>query len=71
LASCLALNEGQVVSHRQLISEVWGGKAVSHDTLHFYVRRLKQKLSDGSIFGLRGVGYYFRAEAPLAAAAQS
>lgn len=59
LASYLILNEGRLLSHSRLISEVWGGKKVSTDTLHFYMRRLRQKLANGSIFMLRGVGYCF------------
>ena len=62
LASCLILNKGRVLSYAQLISEVWGGKEVSLDTLHFYMRRLRQKLTNGGIFMLRGVGYGFSAE---------
>lgn len=57
LASCLLLNKGRLLGYPQLISEVWGEKKVSLDTLHFYMRRLRQKLANISIFGLRGVGY--------------
>jgi len=59
LASCLLLNRGRLVEYPRLISEVWGGKTVSVDNLHFYVRRLRSKLVNVSIFGLRGVGYCF------------
>lgn len=58
LASCLILNKGKLLGYRQLIAEVWGGKVVSTDTLHFFMRRLRQKLVNTSIFMLRGVGYY-------------
>ena len=57
LASCLMLNKGRLLGYHQLISEVWGGKEVSLDTLHFYMRRLRQKLASFNIFGVRGVGY--------------
>ena len=57
LASCLLLNRGRLLGYPQLISEVWGGRKVSLDTLHFYVRRLRQKLDSFNISGLRGVGY--------------
>jgi len=57
LASCLMLNRGSLLCYARLIAEVWGGKEVSVDTLHFYMRRLRSKLADVSIFGLRGVGY--------------
>ena len=59
LISCLILNKGRLLGYRQLVAEVWGGKAVSTDTLHFYMRRLRQKLANGGIIMLRGVGYCF------------
>jgi len=59
LASCLILNKGRLLGYSQLISEVWGGKEVSLNTLHFYMRRLRRKLGNGGIFMLRGVGYSF------------
>ena len=58
LASCLMLNKGRLLDYVHLISEVWGGKKVTTDTLHFYIRRLQQKLVNCSISMLRGVGYY-------------
>ena len=62
LASCLLLNKGRFLGYPRLISEVWGGKEVSVDTLHFYMRRLRSKLTRLSISGLRGVGYCVPAE---------
>ncbi len=59
LASCLIFNKDRLLGYRQLVAQVWGGKAVTTDTLHFYMRRLRQKLADGSIFMVRGVGYCF------------
>ena len=58
LASCLILNKGRLVEYPRLISEVWGGKEISRYTLHFYIRRLRSKLANVNIFGLRSVGYY-------------
>ena len=58
LISCLILNKDRLISYRQLVAEVWGGKAVSTDTLHFYMRRLRQKLANDSIIMIRGIGYY-------------
>lgn len=64
LASCLVLNKGRLLDYSKLISEVWGGKEVSLDTLHFYVRRLRHKLlqhyTPCHIVNSRGVGYYLR-----------
>ncbi len=57
LASCLTLNKGRLLSYRQLVTEVWGGKSVSMDNLHFYMRRLRRKLVNSSIIMLRGIGY--------------
>ena len=59
LASCLILNEGRLLDYPWLISGVWGGKKVSLDTLHFYMRRLRSKLANVGILGLRGIGYCF------------
>lgn len=62
LASCLVLNKGSFLEYTRLIEEVWGGKHVSRDTLHFYVRRLRQKLQayfpyPVNISNFRGMGY--------------
>ena len=62
LASCLVLNKGRLLGYPYLISEVWGGKEITLDTLHFYIRRLRAKLANLNIFGLRGVGYYLSGE---------
>ncbi len=51
LLSCLAYNEGTVMSYSDLLTEVWG-RETSLETVHLYVRRLKQKL------GIDGVGPY-------------
>jgi len=69
LASCLILNKDRLLGYPRLISEVWGGKEVSLDTLHFYMRRLRQKLGNGGISMVRGVGYCYKGDQmPLAAA---
>jgi len=60
LASCLVLNKGKLLSYSQLINEIWGGKRIGRDTLHFHVRRLRTKLAAGDIFGVRGCGYYYQ-----------
>ena len=62
LASCLVCNRGRLLEYSQLISEVWGAKEVSLDTLHFHMRRLQQKLEaffpyQVNIHNFRGVGY--------------
>ena len=60
LASYLLNNRGRLLGYHRLISEVWGGKVVSLDTLHFYMRRLRQKAQDYFLWRIsncRGVGY--------------
>jgi DNA-binding response OmpR family regulator len=62
LASCLVINKGKLLEYSQLINEVWAGKEVSVDTLHFYIRGLRKKLQTLfpnriDIIGRRGVGY--------------
>jgi len=57
LSSCLVSHRGRLLEYPRLISEVWGGKRVGRDTLHFYIRRLRRKLAGFNIFGVRGVGY--------------
>jgi two-component system KDP operon response regulator KdpE len=57
LGKCLLSNEGRLLDYPRLITEVWGGKDISLDNLHYYVRRLRRKLSGFKIFGVRGVGY--------------
>jgi len=63
LLSCLVLNEGKVVPYSQLIAEVWDGQ-VSTDTLHLYIRRLKERLGTDPagpyrLLNYRGEGYCF------------
>ena len=57
LVSCLLFNRGILLGYQRLLNEVWGGKKVTLDTLHFYIRRLRAKLANLNIFGIRGVGY--------------
>jgi DNA-binding response OmpR family regulator len=67
LSSCLFSNEGRLLGYPQLITGVWGAKKVSVDTLHFYIRRLRRKLANFKIFGVRGVGYGFSGGQPVSA----
>jgi two-component system response regulator ArlR len=57
LTRCLLSHQDSLLDYPQIIAAVWGGKAVSLDTLHFYMRRLRARLSGFRIFGMRGVGY--------------
>lgn len=64
LLSALASRVGEVMSHRELLSQVWGPEYVNEDLyLKLYVRYLRQKLErDPSrpcyVLTRRGVGYY-------------
>ena len=63
LFSFFAMNPGKLIPYSRLIEVVWGGKATK-DTLHTYVRRLKEKLHLGGagnhrLVSHRGEGYCF------------
>ena len=66
LLLCLATHPGRVMTHRQLLSQVWGAEAVeSHQYLRVYVGHLRQKIeSDPTqprhILTETGVGYRFQ-----------
>jgi two-component system KDP operon response regulator KdpE len=52
-------NAGRVLTHRQLLTAVWG-PAHTHDVqyLRVYIRHLRQKLGGGSLIATEaGVGY--------------
>jgi len=59
----LALNEGKVLTHTQLLQKVWGLEYKSETQyLHVFIRRLRSKLEAGSkapscITTIPGVGY--------------
>lgn len=66
LLSCLVMNAGGVLPYKRLLSDVWG-RTISRDTLHQYVRRVKQKLGIDSVgpyrlLNYRGEGYCFCAD---------
>jgi two-component system KDP operon response regulator KdpE len=59
LLSLLVQNAGRVLTHRQLLTAVWG-PAHTHDVqyLRVYIRHLRQKLGGGSLIATEaGVGY--------------
>ena len=57
ISVCLEMNKGHIVDYSSLLKQVWGGRSVSLDTLHYYVRRIKAKLTNVGITQQRGVGY--------------
>jgi DNA-binding response OmpR family regulator len=60
----LVKHKDQLVTHQQIMEEVWG-RTVWHDTenIRIYIRRLRQKLRDtppAMIVSTRGAGYTFK-----------
>ena len=61
----MASNPGRVLTHRQLLAQVWGSQAVeNHQYLRVYVGHLRQKIEDNPaqprhILTEIGVGYRF------------
>ena len=68
LLHVLLLNRGRVVTHRQLLKEVWGGRRIeSNHYLRIYVGHLRQKLEDEParpvyLLTEAGVGYRLEIE---------
>ena len=58
----LATHEGQVLTHEQLRSHVWGDDFIGDESkaIPTSVSRLRAKLDDGYIETVRGVGYRFK-----------
>ncbi len=67
LLAILASRAGEVVTHRELLEQVWGPEYVDQDSyLKIYIRYLRQKVEGdpgqpAHILTKRGVGYYFSA----------
>ncbi|MBW7900296.1 MAG: response regulator [Rhodocyclaceae bacterium] len=65
LLAFLAANPGRVLTHRHLLTRVWGGQAAeNHQYLRVYVGHLRQKIEDNPaqprhIITEIGVGYRF------------
>jgi len=62
LVSCLALNDGGLVTHPQLLAEVWGEKRLNLNALKLYAYSLRKKLGNNGdrLFDLvngRGIGF--------------
>jgi two-component system KDP operon response regulator KdpE len=68
LLSCLTRNEGRVLPHRYLLTEVWGSEYMDEvDYVKLYIRYLRLKLEDDPsdpvyILTEWGTGYRFSAE---------
>ena len=66
LLKLLTYNEGRVMTHEQILAQVWGHEYVDDvDYLKVYIRRLRNKIGDDPqntelIHAERGVGYIFQ-----------
>lgn len=71
LLAALAANEGEIVSRRLLLQDIWGyGEDVRTRTLDVHVRRLRRKMgSFGDVYieTVFGVGYRFKRYRPAPA----
>ena len=77
LLAQLAAHEGQVLTHRQLLREVWGPNSVEHGHyLRIYMGHLRRKLETDParpqhLLTETGVGYRFIVDPPQAGASSS
>jgi DNA-binding winged helix-turn-helix (wHTH) protein len=58
----LAANPKRVVTHDELLKEVWGGTVVSESSVRSHLHELRQVLGEGVIETVIGRGYRFTAE---------
>ena len=62
----LANNEGKVVSHKTLLTKIWGYDYYSSEgTVHTHIKNLRSKLPENIIKTIRGVGYSIDAKRHL------
>ena len=72
LLACLYEHAGQVVTHQQILRQVWGAECRdSPQYVHAYVWRLRQKLEPAPhrpvyLETMHGVGYRFNRQPPAA-----
>jgi two-component system KDP operon response regulator KdpE len=65
LLACLVREQGKIVSHRELVQEIWGGLYANEPSMSsLYVHYIRKKLQDGEhghhyIHTLWGRGYWF------------
>ncbi len=66
LFELMVRNEGRVLSHEQILAQVWGREYLDEpDYVKVFIRRIRNKLSDDPqdpelIHSMRGVGYVFK-----------
>jgi DNA-binding response OmpR family regulator len=68
LMAVFARNPNQVLSHAQLLEQVWGASGDSRDQVKLYIGYLRRKLREAGagdpIETVRGFGYRYRPESP-------
>lgn len=68
LLACLVANAGRILTHRQILSSVWGFEYLDDvDFVRVYIWHLRQKIEPAPanpkyIINENGLGYYFRKE---------
>ncbi len=55
----LAQNKGQTVPRERILDRIWdlAGNFVNDNTLTVYVKRIREKLGEGAVITVKGVGY--------------
>ncbi len=63
LLELLASKPGRVFLRQEILSRVWGAEVIVGDrTIDVHVRKIRQKLGDGLISTVKGVGYKLQAD---------
>jgi len=55
----LASKPGKVFEREKIMNRVWGGDIVGDRTIDVHIRKLREKIGDGFIKTIKGVGYKF------------
>ncbi len=62
LLELLAASPGQLIPREEIYARVWGAEVVVGDrTIDVHIRKLRQKIGDGRIVTVKGVGYKLEA----------
>jgi len=55
----LASKPGKVFEREKIMNRVWGGDIVGDRTIDVHIRKLREKIGDGFIKTIKGIGYKF------------
>ena len=62
LLELLCASPGRLVTREEIYTEIWGSEVVVGDrTIDVHIRKLRQKIGEGRITTIKGVGYRFEA----------